>query len=442
MLSDAKIRSLKPKERPYEVYDDRGLYMVVNPNGSRWWRFKYKYDRRERGISLGVYPDVTLQHAREQLQEARQLLARGLDPSAQRRTAKIAKADTFKVIAEEWLEMQAERLAPITMTKARWILGSFVYPRLGSRPIGAITAPEVLAVLRPIESRGMNETAHRALQRCGQIFRYAIATGRATRDITSDLRGALAPVVVENRAAITEPAKIGALLRAIDDYIGHPATLMALKLSPLVFLRPSELRAAEWSEIDLQAAEWRVPAARMKMRERHIVPLASQAVAILRELRSVTGKGRYLFPSLRTSDRPMSVNTVNAALRRLGYASDEMTGHGFRAMACTCLNELGWHPDVIELQMAHAERNKVRAAYNRAERLAERRKMMQAWADYLDGLRAGRRESRATDEVVQRADGTTQSGNQAQSPSNCRNPAKNGATAISQLELFCIPGSE
>ena len=292
MLSDAKIRSLKPKEKAYKVYDDRGLYMVVNPNGSRWWRFKYKYGGKERGISLGVYPDVPLQYAREQLQDARQLLARGIDPSVQRRTVKIARADSFKVIAEEWLEMQAERLAPITMTKARWILGSFVYPRLGSRPIAEITAPEVLAVLRPIEGRGMNETAHRALQRCGQIFRYAIATGRAMRDITSDLRGALAPVVVENRAAITEPAKIGALLRAIDDYIGHPTTLIALKLSPLVFLRPSELRAAEWSEIDLQTAEWRVPAARMKMRERHIVPLASQAVAILRELRSVTGKGR------------------------------------------------------------------------------------------------------------------------------------------------------
>ena len=279
-------------------YDDRLLYLVVNPNGSRWWRFKYKCDGKKRGISLGVYPDVTLQSAGEQLQNAR-----GIDPSAQRRTVRTARADTFKAIAEEWLEMQAERLAPITMTKARWILGSFLYPRLGSRPIAEIAAPEVLAVLRPIESRGMNETTHRALQRCGQIFRYAIATGRATRDITSDLRGALAPVVVENRAPITEPAKIGALLRAIDDYIGHPTTLMALKLSPLVFLRPSELRAAEW----------RVPAARMKMRERHIVPLASQAVAILRELRSVTSKAKYLFPSLRTSDRAMSVNTVNAA---------------------------------------------------------------------------------------------------------------------------------
>ncbi|MGH9438169.1 MAG: tyrosine-type recombinase/integrase, partial [Terriglobia bacterium] len=270
------------------------------------------------------------------------------------------------------------------------------------------------------ESRGMNETAHRALQRCGQIFRYAIATGRATRDITSDLRGALAPIVVENRAAITEPVKIGALLRAIDDYIGHPATLIALKLSPLVFLRPSELRAAEWSEVDLQTAEWRVPAARMKIRERHIVPLASQAVAILCELRSVTGKGRYLFPSLRTSDRPMSVNTVNAALRRLGYARDEMTGHGFRAMACTCLNELGWHPDLIELQMAHAERNKVRAAYNRAERLADRRKMMQAWADYLDGLRTNKRESAVGGMSVSRGYGTVPMHNSAEKRDNPR----------------------
>jgi len=291
-------------------------------------------------------------------------------------------------------------------------------------------------VPRPIESRGMNETAHRALQGCR---RYVIATGRTTRDITSDLRGALAPVVVENRAAITEPAKIGALLRAIDDYIGHPTSLIALKLSPLVFLRPSELRAAEWSEIDLQTAEWRVPAARMKMRERHIVPLASQAVAILRELRSVTGKGRYLFPSLRTSDRPMSVNTVNAALRRLGYASDEMTGHGFRAMACTCLNELGWHPDLIELQMAHAERNKVRAAYNRAERLAERKKMMQAWADYLDRLRADKCESAVVDASPRRGElpQRHESQNTVRNDSRHRRDAQDGTTP--QLELFLPP---
>ncbi|MGH8261333.1 MAG: tyrosine-type recombinase/integrase [Steroidobacteraceae bacterium] len=222
----------------------------------------------------------------------------------------------------------------------------------------------------------------------------------------------------------------------------HPATLIALTLSPLVFLRPSELRAAEWSEIDLQTAEWRVPAARMKMRERHIVPLASQAVAIRRELRSVTGKGRFLFPSLRTSDRPMSVNTVNGALRRLGYARDEMTGHGFRAMACTCLNELGWHPDLIELQMAHAERNKVRAAYNRAERLAERRKMIQAWADYLGRLRTGKGESNVTDEADQRGNGSTQSENRTQGHNNSGRSQQKRDAAVSQLELFCVPGAE
>ena len=282
----------------------------------------------------------------------------------------------------------------------------------------------------------MHETAHRALQRCSQIFRYAIATGRAARDITSDLRGALAPVVVENRAAITEPQKIGALLRSIDGYVGHPTTAIALKLSPLVFVRPSELRAAEWSEIDLNAAEWRVPAARMKMRERHIVPLASQAVALLRELRSVTGKGRYLFPSLRTSDRPMSVNTVNAALRRLGYARDEMTGHGFRAMACTCLNELGWHPDLIELQLAHAERNKVRAAYNRAERLVDHRKMMQAWGDYLDGLREGVRETSVDDVTHRRSDVGKQLDNPTQGRNNPSKSPQKRDTTDSQLQLF------
>jgi len=332
--------------------------------------------------------------------------------------------------------MQAERLAPITMTKARWILNSFVYPRLGSRPIAEITAPELLSVLRPIESRGMNETAHRALQRCSQIFRYAIATGRATRDITSDLRGALAPVVVENRAAITEPQKIGALLRSIDGYVGHPTTAIALKLSPLVFVRPSELRAAEWSEIDLNAAEWRIPAERMKMRERHIVPLSTQAVALLRQLRSIARKSKYVFPSLQSRDRPMSVNTVTGALRRLGYARDEMTAHGFRAMACTCLNELGWHPDLIELQLAHAERNKVRAAYNRAERLVDRRKMMQAWGHYLDGLRAGERETSVNDVTHRRSDVGARLDNQPQGQNNSPKSAQRRDTTNSQLELF------
>jgi len=292
--------------------------------------------------------------------------------------------------------MQAERLAPITMAKARWILGSFVYPRLGRGP-SLRSRPRrcwpCAADREPWDERD------RAPGIAALRADLPVCHGDGSRDAGHYFRLAGRPGAGggRDRAAITEPAKIGALLHAIDDYIGHPTTLIALKLSPLVFLRPSELRAAEWSEINLQGAEWRVPAARMKMRERHIVPLAFQAVGILQDLRSVTGKGRYLLPSLRTSDRPMSVNTVNAALRRLGYARDEMTGHGFRAMACTCLNELGWHPDVIELQMAHGGRNKVRAAYNQAERLAERTKMMQAWADYLDRLRAGGGEIVATD---------------------------------------------
>lgn len=377
---------------------------------------------------------MPLKYAREQREEARQLVARGIDPSVQRRTNKIALENSFKLIAEEWLALQSKKLAEITVSKARWILNSFVYPRLGSRPIAEITAPELLTVLRPIEARGMHETAHRALQHCSQIFRYAIATGRATRDITSDLRGALAPVVVENRAAIPEPAKIGALLRSIDGYVGHPTTAIALKLSPLVFVRPSELRAAEWSEIDLNAAEWRIPAERMKMRERYIVPLSTQAVALLRQLRSIARKSRYVFPSLQSRDRPMSVNTVNAALRRLGYARDEMTAHGFRAMACTCLNELGWHPDLIELQLAHAERNKVRAAYNRAERLADRRKMMQAWGNYLDGLRAGNRETAPIQ--TQSPPSSTPSRGQINRQNIARKDRETQDGTVPQMELF------
>jgi integrase len=250
---------------------------------------------------------------------------------------------------------------------------------------------DVLKVLRRIEGRGIHETAHRTRQRCAQVFRYAVQTERAARDVTADLRGALAPVVSEHHASITEPARIGELLRAIDGYNGQAVTGYALKLPPLLFVRPGELRHAEWTEFDLDGHEshWRIPAEKMKMGEQHVVPLAKQALVLLLELRSLTGRGRYVFPSLRSGSRPMSDNTVNAALRRLGYTHAEMTGHGFRSLASTCLNEQGYHPDLIELQLAHAERNQVRAAYNKAQRLPERRKMMQAWADYLDGLRAG-----------------------------------------------------
>lgn len=264
-------------------------------------------------------------------------------------------------------------------------------PYIGSRPIAKLTAADVLKVLKRIEGRGIHETAHRTRQRCSQVFRYAVQTERAERDVTSDLRGALAPVVSEHHAAITEPVRVGELLRAIDGYAGHGVTAYALKLAPLLFVRPGEFRHAEWTEFNLDGHEphWRIPADKMKMGEQHIVPLCKQALALLRELHLLTGRGKYVFPSLRGGSRPMSENTVNAALRRLSYTTDEMTGHGFRSLASTNLNEQGYHPDLIELQLAHAERNKVRAAYNKAQRLPERRKMMQSWADYLDGLRTG-----------------------------------------------------
>jgi len=292
-------------------------------------------------------------------------------------------------VAAEWLELQKKSLAPETMSILGARLNSALYPYVGSRPVAAITAQELLAVLRRVEARGRHETAHRVRALAGRVLRYAVATGRAQYDVAADLRDALAPVKSHNFASVTEPVRVGELMRAIHRYSGYPVTALALKLAPLVFVRPGELRAAEWSEFDLPNAEWRIPAARMKMRDPHIVPLAHQAIAIVRELQPLARGGRYLFPSLRTRERPMSENTINAALRRLGYSSEEQTGHGFRSMASTLLNEHGFPPDVIELQLAHTERNKVRAAYNKAQRLPERRKMMQAWADYLDVLRAG-----------------------------------------------------
>lgn len=387
-LSDTAIRNAQARQKAYKLADGGGLTLLVNPNGSKWWRLRYRIDGREKMLSVGIYPDVSLKRARERRDEARRLIADSIDPSLQRHAEKSARGNTLEAIANEWLALQQRRLAAVTLSKRRWMLESFIIPALGSRPIAQITASQLLTTLRKVEARGTHETAHRVKQTCGQILRYAVATGRAERDITADLRGALAPVVSKNHAAITEPARIGELLRAIDGYSGQPATLYALQLAPLVFVRPGELRAAEWTEFDLDAGEWRIPAERMKMGEQHIVPLSSQASEILKSLLKLTGSGCYLFPSLRGGARPMSENTVNAALRRLGYSNEEMTGHGFRSLASTCLNEQGWHPDLIELQLAHAERNKVRAAYNRAQRLTERRKMMQAWADYLDGLRA------------------------------------------------------
>jgi integrase len=388
-LTDTAIRNAKPKDKPYKLADEKGLFLLVNPNGSRWWRLKFRIGGKEKLLSLGVYPAVSLKEARDKRDEARKLIAQGVDPCAQRKATRAAEAETFEAIAREWLAKFGPSWTPEHAERITRRFERNVFPWIGARPVREVTAPELLAVLRRIEERGALDTAHRAHQNCGQVFRYAVATGRAERDPSADLRGALPPVNDKHHASITDPKAIGALLRAMEGYQGSFVVRCALRLAPLVFVRPGELRGAEWSEIDFEKAEWRIPASKMKMREQHIVPLSVQALAILRELHPLTGAGRYLFPSERTADRPISENTVNAALRRLGYAKDEMTGHGFRSMASTLLNEQGWHRDAIERQLAHAERNAVRAAYNYAEHLPERRRMMQAWADYLDGLKNG-----------------------------------------------------
>jgi integrase len=385
LLTEGRIRSAKPKSGPYKLRDGGGLFLLITPTNARLWRLRYKVRGRESMLGLGSYPATSLKAARAKRTELRADLESGKDPSAERRAERASSANTFETIAREWLAKQS--FAPATLEKARWTFEDLLFPFIGSRPIAALTAPELLEVFRRIERRGKHETAHRTKQRVGQVVRYAIATGRAVRDPTGDLRGALAPIKVTNRAAITDPREVGQLMRAIDGYAGHPVVEAALKLAPLVFVRPGELRGAEWGEIDVAKAEWRIAAHRMKMREQHLVPLSRQAVAVLRELEPITGRVRYAFPSPRSSERPLSENALTAALRRMGYTGEQMTWHGFRAMASTLLNERGFAPDVIELQLAHRERNEVRAAYNRAQRLDERRAMMQRWADYLDELR-------------------------------------------------------
>lgn len=391
-LTDAGIRKTKARDRPFNLYDTGGLYLTVAPTGARWWRLKYRYANRERRIGLGTYPEVSLAEARKHRDLARAKLRDGIDPGVARRTerarAAIAAGNTFATLAAEWLAEQKPKLAPTSHQKNAWLLEQ-VMSDLGQRPIADITAPDILAALERIKARGRHETARRAKQCTGQVFAYAIEKHRAERNPAAELIRPLVSPKTKSRAAVTKPEDIGRLLRAIDGFQGQPTTLAALRIAPLVFVRPGELRHAEWTELDFDSAEWRIPAHKMKMREEHIVPLSSQAVAILTALHPLTGRSRYCFPSIRTPNKPMSENTVNAALRALGFDKDTMTGHGFRAMASTRLNELGWQPDVIERQLAHGERNKVRAAYNRAQYLPDRRKMMQAWADYLDQLRSG-----------------------------------------------------
>lgn len=391
MLTNAKLRALKPKAKLYRVADSAGLCIEVQPTGARYWRISYRHAGRRKMLSLGVYPEVSLLEARRRRDDTRKQIANGYDPSAQRKLAKltahIAAETAFEPVAREWLAGRGD-LSDVTRDKIEWLL-ALACPWIGRRPLAEITAPELLSVLRRVESRGKLETAQRLKQVCGQVFRYAVATGRAERDPTGDLRGALKTTKTQHHASITEPAKVGELLRAINAFSGSLVVTCALKIAPLVFVRPGELRKAEWTELDLDAREWRIPAERMKMREPHLVPLSAQAVTILRELHPLTGSGRYVFPSIRSMARPMSENTITVALRRMGYTGDEMTGHGFRSMASTLLHEQGWPSDVIERQLAHAERNKVKAAYNYAEYLPQRRKMMQSWADYLDVLKQG-----------------------------------------------------
>lgn len=395
-LTDIKIRNAKPgikpdgstTTKPYRLSDDRGLYLEISPSGGKYWRFKYRINGKEKRLSLGVYPDVSLKLARERRDSSRKQVAEGIDPSELRKAEKITQAglESFEFVAREWHSKHKRNWSDSHSERTITRLENDVFPWLGKENIADINPPKLLAVLRRVENRGALETAHRIHQICGQIFRYAIATGRAERDSAADLKGALPPAKPKHHASITDPKKVGELMRAIRGYSGAFITSCALNLAPLVFVRPGELRNAEWSEFDFSNAEWRIPAEKMKMKVLHIVPLSRQAMVILNELKPLTGAGKYLFPSTRTRARPISENTINAALRRLGYKKEEMTGHGFRSMASTILNEQGWNRDAIERQLAHSERNGVRAAYNYAEYLADRRKMMQSWADYLDRL--------------------------------------------------------
>lgn len=394
-LTDVAVRTAKPRETPYKLSDGGGLYLLVKPDGARYWRMDYRWLGKRGTLAFGVYPTITLIGAREKRGKAKKSIAAGMNPAAQRKLDKIASEisnkNTFRAVGDEWIaKLKREGRAAATLTKIEWLLG-LAYPVIGEQPVSDIGAPELLSALRRVETRGRFETARRLRSTCGQVFRYAIATGRAKSDPSVDLRGALTAPKVKHRAAITEPAALGALLRAIEGYDGHPSTLLALRLAPLFFVRPGELRYAEWSEFDLDAAEWRIPGTRMKMGLLHRVPLARQAVTMLRELARLTGEGRYLFPSVRSVTRPISENTLNAALRRLGYTKDEMTAHGFRSSAAVRLNEMRrWNSDAIERQMAHKEPNAVRHAYTHAaEYWDERREMMQVWADQLDQWRDG-----------------------------------------------------
>jgi integrase len=394
-LTDTFVKQVKHGGSPAgEKYSDGGgMYLLVTKTG-KYWRMNYRFERKQKTLALGVYSAVTLAKARKRREEARELLADGIDPADAKRSDKQARAyaaiHTFEAVARQWLTKTVADRASTTQQKITTWLEHDLFPSLGARPISAIGPRDVLAAVQAIEDRGAIDSAHRVKQLCGQIFRYAVACGLAERDVTTDLKGALSAIPKRHHPAITEPPKVGELLRAIDGYAGHAYAVAALKLAPMLFVRPGELRAAEWAEFDLDAGEWRIPGRKMKMGVDHVVPLSRQAVAVLRGLAPLTGYGKYVFPSIRSPDRCMSENTLNAALRSMGYSNTVMTAHGFRALARTILDEvLGERVDLIEHQLAHAVKDVNGRAYNRTAHLPARREMMQRWADYLDKLRGG-----------------------------------------------------
>jgi integrase len=388
-LTNTSIKNVKPFQKTTKHFDERGLYLEVSPKGGKWWRIKYYYNGKENRLSLGVYPDVSLKDARERRDETRKLVANGIDPSENRKAKKIASGggNSFEVVAREWFAKFSTDWTADHGNRIIRRLERDVFPWIGGKLISSVNAPELLSVVQRIEKRGALETAHRALGNCGQVFRYAVATGRAERDPSGDLRGALPPVKVKHFSAVTEPKQVAEILRALDGYEGSLTVQCALRLAPLVFVRPGELRKAEWADIDFDKAEWSYIVT--KTDTRHIVPLSRQAEELLHELQPLTGNGRYVFPGARSKDRPMSDNAILAAMRRMGIGKEEMSGHGFRAMARTILDEvLGVRPDFIEHQLAHAVRDSNGRAYNRTAHLPKRKKMMQDWADYLDQLKA------------------------------------------------------
>ena len=391
-LTNTAIRNAKPGEKIRKIFDGRGLYLEISPSGGKWWRLKYRFEGKDKRISLGIYPDVSLKDARERREEARRQIANQLDPSELRKLEKAARkervANSFEALACEWYAKHQPNWCVGHADRVISRLRRDVFPWIGNKPIADVTAPLILETVRRIEARGALETAHRILGICGQVFRYAIATGRASYNPTGDLRGALPPVKKTHFASVTEPDEVREVLRALDAYEGTLIVKSALRFAPLVFVRPGELRKAQWGDINLETAEWRYLVT--KTETQHIVPLSSQAVEILQEIKPLTGRGRYVFPSARSpkGDRPMSDNAILVAMRTMGIGKDVMTGHGFRAMARTILDEvLGFRPDFIEHQLAHRVRDPNGRAYNRTAHLSERKKMMQAWADYLDELK-------------------------------------------------------